>query len=68
MNELPLRDLIRLGSTFALLAVHALVLLYGKVGGRRGLRTAAGYLVAFDWALMLGVMAGHDSHDATCSK
>jgi hypothetical protein len=65
MNELLLRDLIRSGSAFALLAVHALVLLYGKAGGRRGLRTAAAYLVAFDWALILGVTAGRSVADGS---
>jgi regulator of protease activity HflC (stomatin/prohibitin superfamily) len=65
MNELLLRDLIRSGSAFALLAVHALVLLYGQAGGRRGLRTAVAYLVAFDWALILGVTAGRSVADGS---
>jgi regulator of protease activity HflC (stomatin/prohibitin superfamily) len=58
MNELLLREVSWLGNVFALLAIHVLVLLYGAEGGQRGRRTAAAYLVAFDWALMMGVTAG----------
>jgi regulator of protease activity HflC (stomatin/prohibitin superfamily) len=65
MNELLLRDLIRWGSASALLALHALIPLYGKAGKRRGLRTAVAYLMAFDWALMLGVMAGRSVRDGS---
>jgi regulator of protease activity HflC (stomatin/prohibitin superfamily) len=58
MNEVLLREISWLGSIIALLAVHALVLLYGVEGGQRGHRTAIAYLVALDWALMMGVTAG----------
>jgi regulator of protease activity HflC (stomatin/prohibitin superfamily) len=58
MNEPLLPDLIRLGSIFAILVAHALVLLYGTDGGRRGRQSAVGYLFALDWALMMGVAAG----------
>lgn len=58
MNELILRDVIRLWSIFALLVTHALVWLYGTDGGQRGRRSAIGYLFALDWALMMGVAAG----------
>ena len=58
MNELLLRYLIPVMGGLALPAMNALVLLYGMKGGRRGLRTAAAYVVAFDWALMMGVTAG----------
>ncbi|HUX75954.1 MAG TPA: SPFH domain-containing protein [Anaerolineae bacterium] len=58
MNELILRDVIRLSSIFALLVTHALVWFYGTDGGQRGRRSAVAYLVALDWALMMGVAAG----------
>lgn len=57
MNEL-LPRYIQLGSILALLGTHIFVLSYGRMGRRRGLRTAAVYLVTFDWALMMGVTAG----------
>ncbi len=41
-----------------LLLVHVVVIQYGILGGRRGRLTAAGYLFAFDWSLMMGVTAG----------
>ena len=60
MNELLPPDAIRLWSSIALLAIHVLVLAYGAISGRRrGVQVAAVYLAAFDWALMLGVTAGH---------
>jgi regulator of protease activity HflC (stomatin/prohibitin superfamily) len=58
IDELLLRDLIRLGSIFTLLGIHVLVFLNGTISGRRGRRTAIAYLLAFDWALMMGVTAG----------
>ena len=58
MNETLLRQAIQWVSIFAFLGIHAIVLQYGTMGGRRGLRTAAAYLFAFDWALMMGVTAG----------
>jgi regulator of protease activity HflC (stomatin/prohibitin superfamily) len=58
MNEVLLREIGWLGSMIALLAIHALVLLYGVEGRQRGRRTAIAYLAAFDWALMIGVTAG----------
>jgi regulator of protease activity HflC (stomatin/prohibitin superfamily) len=57
-DELLLRQLIASTSVLTLLVLHLFVLLYGSLGKRRGLRTAAGYLFAFDWALMMGVTAG----------
>jgi regulator of protease activity HflC (stomatin/prohibitin superfamily) len=65
MNELELRGAIRLVSIAALVVTHAIVLLYGKAAGRRGLRAAAAYLVAFDWALMMGVTAGRSVADGS---
>ena len=60
MNELLPPDAIRLWSSIALLAMHVLVLAYGTISGRqRGVQVAAVYLATFDWALMLGVTAGH---------
>jgi regulator of protease activity HflC (stomatin/prohibitin superfamily) len=58
MNEQTFADFVQLGSVFALLVAHALVLLYGTVGGQRGRRSAVAHLLAFDWALMMGVTAG----------
>jgi regulator of protease activity HflC (stomatin/prohibitin superfamily) len=58
MNEASFAGFIRLGSLLALLVTHALALLYGTDGGRRGRRSAIGYLFALDWALMMGVAAG----------
>jgi regulator of protease activity HflC (stomatin/prohibitin superfamily) len=58
MNEVLLREISWLGSMMAVLAIHALVLLYGVEGRQRGRRTAIAYLAAFDWALMMGVTAG----------
>ena len=58
MNEPLLSDLIRMGSIFAILVAHALVLLYGTDGGRRGRQSAVGYLFALDWALIMGVTTG----------
>lgn len=61
-NELLLRFAIQWGSIFTLLVVHAITLLSGTLGGtegrRRGLRTAAAYLLALDWALAMGMAAG----------
>jgi len=57
-DELVLRQLIASTSVLTLLGLHLFVLLYGSLGKRRGLRTAAGYLFALDWALMMGVTAG----------
>jgi regulator of protease activity HflC (stomatin/prohibitin superfamily) len=58
MNEVLLREISWLGGMIALLAIHALVLLYGVEGRQRGRRTAIAYLAAFDWALIMGVTAG----------
>jgi regulator of protease activity HflC (stomatin/prohibitin superfamily) len=58
MNELLLREISWLGSMIALLAIHALVMLYGVEGRQRGRRTAIAYLAAFDWALIMGGTAG----------
>lgn len=62
MNELLFNLLIQTqGSVLVFLGIlgmHAVVLQYGTYGGRRGLRTAAAYLVACDWALVMGVTAG----------
>jgi regulator of protease activity HflC (stomatin/prohibitin superfamily) len=58
MNEVLLREISWLGSMIALLAIHALVMLYGVEGRQRGRRTAIAYLAAFDWTLIMGVTAG----------
>jgi len=55
MNELLLHDLIQWGGI--LLGIPFCILAYGITSGQRGLRTAAGYLFALDWALMVGMTA-----------
>ena len=57
MDDLLFYDPIRLLSIIGFLILHLLILLYGAEGGRRGGWTALGYLVAFDWALMMGINA-----------
>ena len=58
MDEAFLHDLIRLVSLTGLIVLHVLVILYGTEGERRGRRMAIASLATFDWALMIGVIAG----------
>lgn len=46
-----------------ILATAGVLLLYATQGGRRGLVTALVYLIAFCWALMIGVTAGRSVAD-----
>ena len=63
MNEPLTRDLIQWTGILAFLGTHGFVLLYGMSGKRRGLLTAAAYLFALDWALMMGVTASRSIAD-----
>jgi len=58
MDQVLLRNIIRLGSILILIGIHVFACLYGATGGRRGRYTAAAYVGAFDWALLMGVTAG----------
>jgi regulator of protease activity HflC (stomatin/prohibitin superfamily) len=58
MDEAFLHDLIRLVSLTGLFAFHVLVILYGTEGEKRGRRMAIASLATFDWALIIGVIAG----------
>ncbi|HIE38469.1 MAG TPA: hypothetical protein EYH30_10280 [Anaerolineales bacterium] len=63
MNEL-LPIYIIWGIRLLLTTGHVFVLSsYGITGGRRGLRTAIAYLIAFDWALAMGVSAARSIAD-----
>ena len=58
MDQVLLQNIIRLGSILILIGIHVVAYLYGATGGRRGRYTAAAYVGAFDWALLMGVTAG----------
>ena len=58
MDDMLLRDIIGWGSILILVGLHVFAYLYGATGGQRGRRTAAAYVGAFDWALLMGVTAG----------
>lgn len=58
MDQVWLQNIIRLGSILILLGIHVFAYLYGATGGQRGRYTAAAYVGAFDWALLMGVTAG----------
>jgi len=58
MDQVLLRNIILWGSILILVVIHVFAYLYGVTGGRRGRYTAAAYVGAFDWALLMGVTAG----------